>query len=323
MLRKYSVSRSIHSIVLQKKNFCGSRRDVALQRLYGEKHYLKNYTSLYVFDGTMYSAERRQEIMKLIAKDDRVNVADLATYFGISRSSIRRDLNQLHHSGLLSRSYGGALRAAISASATGSANGYSHLYENTYEAPFNERQISHPDEKERIGRAAAQLVQPDETIFLDGGTTVECMTPYLAGIRHLTVVTYGLNIVNRLLVFAQINVIVIGGTLHRRSQTFGGTLALDNLQNHNIRFDKAFVAAGGISVEAGVTNATLEEIPIKRRAIRTAGEAILLADSSKIGVARTGLMVQVEEIHHLITGAQATEAEIQALRMLGVKVNLV
>ena len=263
----------------------------------------------------MYSAERRQEIMKLIAKDDRVNVADLATHFGISRSSIRRDLNHLHHSGLLSRSYGGALRAF--------ANGHAHTHENTYEAPFDERQISHLDEKERIGRAAAQLVQPDETIFLDGGTTVECMTPYLAGIRHLTVVTYGLNIVNRLLAFAQINVIVIGGTLHRRSHTFGGTLALDNLQNHNIRFDKAFVAAGGISVEAGVTNATLEEIPIKRRAIRTAGEAILLADSSKIGMVRTGLMVQVEEIHHLITGAQTAEAEIQALRVLGVKVTLV
>ena len=69
---------------------------------------------------------------------------------------------------------------------------------------------------------------------------------------------------NRLLLIA------IGGTLHRRSQTFNGILALDMLQAHNLHFDVAFIAASGVSAEAGVTNASLEEISIKRYAVAAA-----------------------------------------------------
>ena len=57
----------------------------------------------------MYSAERKQEILLMLEKNTRVHVDQLASYFGVSRSSIRRDLNHLHEDGLLSRTYGGAV----------------------------------------------------------------------------------------------------------------------------------------------------------------------------------------------------------------------
>jgi DeoR family fructose operon transcriptional repressor len=255
----------------------------------------------------MYSAERKQAILKLLEKGARVSVAELANAFGVSRSSIRRDLNSLHRTGVLQRTYGGALGAL-------SVND---------EAPFSERQVSYLEEKERIGRAASQLVCPGETIFVDGGTTTECMAPYLADKPGVTVVTYGLNIVNRLASLENLTLIVIGGTLHRASQTFGGILAAANMQAYNMRFDKAFVAAGGVSAEAGVTNADLEQIPVKRRAVEAAGEAILLADSSKVGAVRTGLIAPVEMIRRLITGAQASPVELQALQQCGVVVEVV
>jgi DeoR/GlpR family transcriptional regulator of sugar metabolism len=255
----------------------------------------------------MYSAERRQEILKLIDESARVSVAELATHFGVSRASIRRDLNHLHRSGRLQRTYGGALGATL----------------DTYEAPFDERKISYLAEKERIGKAAAQLICSGDTVFIDGGTTTECMTPYLGEKVQVTVVTYGLNIVNRLACFDNLTLIVIGGALHASSQTLTGILALSNMQAYNLRFDKAFVAAGGVSAEAGITNADLEQLPIKQRAVEAARETILLADSSKLGMVRTALIAPAQKLHRLVTDRQAPLPEVQALRELGVRVDLV
>lgn len=255
----------------------------------------------------MYSAERRQEILKLIDENARVSVADLAAHFGVSRASVRRDLNYLHRSGLLQRTYGGALGAVP----------------DSYEAPFDERKISFFEEKERIGRAAAQLVNAGDTIFIDGGTTTECMTPYLADKVQVTVVTYGLNIAYRLAFYENLTLIVIGGALHGASQTLTGILALNIMQSFNLRFDKSFVAAGGVSAEAGITNADLEQLPIKQRAVEAGREVILLADSSKLGAVRTALIAPAQRIHRLITDRQAPSAEVQALRVLGVTIDLV
>ena len=107
----------------------------------------------------MYSAERRQEILALIAKRSRVSVDHLAGYFGVSHSSIRRDLSHLHEDGLITWTYGGAV----------ALNGIN------IETPFNERKVANFDEKDRIGKVAAALIQDGETIFVDGGTTTECM----------------------------------------------------------------------------------------------------------------------------------------------------
>jgi DeoR family fructose operon transcriptional repressor len=259
----------------------------------------------------MYSAERRQAILRLIEENAHVSVVDLADQFRVSRASIRRDLNQLHRNGLLQRTYGGALGSQPASSAS------------SYEPPFYERKVSFLEEKERIGRAAAQLVAAGETVFIDGGTTTECITPYLGDKSRVTVVTYALNVANRLACYENLTLIVIGGKLHVPSQTFGGILALSNMQAYNLRFDKAFVAAGGVSAEAGVTNADLEQIPVKQRAVEVARQTILLTDSSKLGYIRTGLIAPAGRIHRLITDAKASPAEVEALRALGVLVDTV
>ncbi len=254
----------------------------------------------------MYSAERRQEILTLIAQRSRVNVEDLANHFGVSHSSIRRDLSQLHDDGLLTRTYGGAV--ALNGSAV--------------ETPFTERQVANFAEKDAISKAAVSCIEEGETIFIDGGTTTECMVPYLLD-KRITVVTYGLNIMDRLSVSTSVTVIAVGGTVNNHARTFGGIFALSNLQSYNIRFDKTFMAASGVSATAGVTNAGLEEIPIKRKAIEVGQQNILLADATKVGVIRAGLIAPLTQIHSLITGARAPEQEIIAMRKQGLAITLV
>ena len=293
----------------------------------------------------MYSAQRRQEILKLIQQTGLVSVDDLAARFAVSPSTIRRDLNELHRLGVVQRTYGGALTPDSPSS----------------EAPFNVRVTSRHEEKDRIGKAAAELVRPGETIFIDGGTTTEYMLTHLpaalaerdnglastastglastgsatgsastgsastgsAGGSRTTVVTYGLNIVQRLIDQEHITIVLIGGILHTPTLTFGGVFAADSFEGYNMRFDKAFMAASGVSAEAGITNAGFEEIPIKRRAMRSARESIMLADSTKIGVIAAGVVAPTEQLTRLITTTEAPPQEIDALRRHGVLVDLV
>ncbi len=202
----------------------------------------------------MYAAERRRQILEMIRSEASVKVTELAQLFEVSPSTIRRDLNELHKAELLERTYGGAVTSPL----------------NEYEAPFSERSVSHRDEKDRIGQAAAGLVKPGEMIIVDGGTTTECMARYLREIAEVTVVTFGANIVNALAGAELVTVIGIGGVLQHRTLIFGGVLALDALEVYNMRFDKAFLAATGISAEDGITNFGFEEIPLKRKAIEYA-----------------------------------------------------
>ncbi len=255
----------------------------------------------------MYSAERRQEILKLMEENSRVAVADLAERFGVSTSSIRRDLNELKRLGLLERTYGGAI-------GLGGSSG---------ETPYSERAIAQFEEKERIGRAAARLIQPGDTIFVDGGTTTESMLGYIPQDYGFTLVTFGLNIVQHLTERSNLTVILIGGILHGPSLTFGGVFANDSFECYNLRFDKAFLAASGISAEAGITNAGFEEIPIKRRAIRSARENILLADATKFGLIAAGVIAPIDALQRLITTKDAPEAELERIRRKGIIVDLV
>jgi DeoR family transcriptional regulator, fructose operon transcriptional repressor len=255
----------------------------------------------------MYSAERRRDILRLIQENSSVSVDDLAARFAVSPSSIRRDLNELSRHGLVQRTYGGAMGHATRSS----------------ETPYSERAIAHRAEKERIGQQAASLIVPGDTLFIDGGTTTELMLDYLPTRERITVVTFGLNIVQRLVGRDNITVILVGGILHSSTLTFGGVFANDSFDCFNLRFDKAFLAASGVSAEAGITNAGFEDIPIKRKAIRSAQRKILLADSSKVGLIAPGVIAPASELHQLITDQSAPFSEIERIQQIGVAVTLV
>ena len=135
---------------------------------------------------SLYAATRQQEILKFLSEDTSVSVTDLAAHFRISKPSIRRDLRVLQNMGLLQRRYGGAVKPVTP----------------SFEASFNERRVSNYEEKLRIGASAVSLIQPGMTVFVDGGTTTECMIPSLLD-KSLTIVTYGLNIITRLVGLAK------------------------------------------------------------------------------------------------------------------------
>jgi DeoR/GlpR family transcriptional regulator of sugar metabolism len=254
----------------------------------------------------MYAAERRRQILAAIRDRSSVEVGELAARFAVSPSTIRRDLNELHKADLLARTYGGAVTSTASAP----------------EASFIERGMRQREEKERIGAHAAELVYPGMTVILDGGTTTECLARRLRDVDGLTLVTFGMNIVEALAGAENVTVIAVGGLLQHRTRLFGGVLALDALAVYNLRFDMGFVAATGVSASDGITNYGFEEIPLKRRVIELSREVVLLADATKVGVRAVGYVAPISQVDRLVTDAAAAAAQVTALREAGLIVDL-
>ena len=149
----------------------------------------------------MLNEERRREILELLRKDGRVLVRDLSKRFRISLITIRKDLEYLHHQGMLERTHGGALLAG-------------HIYEPfRFDASFHVREQRFAPEKRRIAMAAADLVLENETIGFTAGTTTTQVARVLRLRTGLHVVTNAVNIGMELNTSETLETTLTGGCL--------------------------------------------------------------------------------------------------------------
>src|SRR5215471_13699495 len=125
------------------------------------------------------SEERRREILELLRNDGRVLVRDLSKRFRTSLITIRKDLESLHHQGLLERTHGGALPIRTGA-----------LQDRT----LQEKERLHRQQKLRIATAAVKMIRPGQVIILDSGTTTTAIARGCRRIHNLTVITNATNI---------------------------------------------------------------------------------------------------------------------------------
>ncbi|MBN1317897.1 MAG: DeoR/GlpR transcriptional regulator [Anaerolineales bacterium] len=251
--------------------------------------------------------QRQLKIMDILRKEPTVLVKDLAVRTNVHESTIRRDLDEMEAKGLVRRIHGGAILED----------------QSPIEPLLGSRQITHKEEKDLVGRAAGELVRDGEIVFIDGGTTTLFIVPYILERKGLTVVTCGLNIACALASSKHISTIVLGGELHAESQSFAGPLTLEALKTYGIRCDRAFISAGGVSADHGVTNRTLDRIPLKRKAMEFSQKIAVVADGSKLGVVTLGHVAPVESFHYLVTDKSAPERELEAIAALGVRIKMV
>lgn len=208
-------------------------------------------------------AARRDEIARLAAAELR-DVADLAEWFSVSESTIRRDLSVLEDTGRITRTYGGAV-------GTG-REGESSLRHRIGEA-F--------DEKHAIATWVAGQVGPDETVVLDGGSTVAALAHELRRKPGLTVATTSLAVVEELKTADEIDVHCMGGTLRRLSDAFIGPIAEAALER--MTFDRAFLGADGVDPELGICEAHLQQARIKELMAQRAKRTYVLVHGAKLG----------------------------------------
>ena len=247
----------------------------------------------------MLPAQRRRLILRAVRGDQGAQVVDLAQRFGVSEMTVRRDLSHLAREGKLTRVYGGAIHDAD-------------------EPPFAAIETKRRAAKERVGRAAAALVEDGQTIMIDIGTTTLEFARALRG-RNLTVITSNMAVIEELLPDAGIELVVLGGVVRRNYRSLVGILAEDALRQ--VSADVAFLGASGIRREdLAVMDTTMVEVPIKRGMIASAKRSVLLVDHEKFSLGGVVRVCGLEEFDSIVTDAPAAEPLLAAIERAGVKV---
>jgi len=211
----------------------------------------------------LLALERSQQILALLEQRGTLSNAALAQTLGVSNMTVRRDVLDLEHRGLLRRVHGGVERAS------------------SPDAGFSLRSRQQRTAKRAIGQAAAALVRDGETVYLDAGSTALELARSLRGrnLERVRIVTHAINIAFEFAGLKGFSLIQVGGEIFGQTYAATGPLALETLGS--LRFDRLFLGAQGFSVEEGVSDSNLLEVEVKKAAIRQAREVILLADASK------------------------------------------
>jgi DeoR family transcriptional regulator, fructose operon transcriptional repressor len=252
--------------------------------------------------------QRRSRIIEELSRQRVVKMSALSAQFGVSEVSIRRDLERLEELGLLKRVHGGAV---LPPAASGMPNA----------GPVAKVSPA----KERIGRAAAQLIEPGDRLIMDSGTTVLQVTRSISGdlltSGNLAVITSSLPVIYELGAWKSIHLLLLGGIYLPEWQVTVGPQTIANLAT--LHADKLFLGADGLTLSHGVTTANVLEAEVDRAMIKAADEVILVADSSKIGGIGLTSIMPLERVHKLVTDEAAPAAFISNLRDLGIEVILV
>src|SRR5271157_2942630 len=242
--------------------------------------------------------ERLREILRI---DHVVSVEDLSRQLKVSSATVRRDLAQLESLGEVRRVHGGAVGV-----------------ESRLEEPlFDDKTSIAAREKQRIAQAALKFIKPNDTIFLDGGSTVLELARLVRDRSNLTVVTNSLRAAIELAAQGP-RVILIGGEFRRLSQTLVG--ALTRLILGEVHVDKAFMGTMGLTLEEGLTTTDPSEAYTKELVMQHARQVFLLADHSKIGKVSFACAGQLGKIQVLITDKQIDRKFAGQLRKNGVEV---
>lgn len=249
----------------------------------------------------MFVEERQQRILARLKERGKVTVEELAAEFGVSAPTVRSDLAALEGRRLLRRAHGGALPVVTS----------------IHEPPYAERQGEWGEEKRRIGRAAAALVQPGETVLLDAGTTTHEVGLALVarGLTGITVVTNNLPTVLALMDVPGIDTVVIGGQLQPRRRACLGPLATAFIEP--FRCDRLFLGVSGVDPDAGLTAADFGAAEMKQAMMRRSASVVVVADSSKVGQAAFAHVAPLSSATLLITDRGLTPDECDRLRTAG------
>lgn len=214
-------------------------------------------------------ARRREDLLRLVQQAGQATVLELAANFDVSADTIRRDIDQLAEHGLLARTHGGAVPLTAFATA---------------DTSFSSRMQTNHKVKAAIGRAVASLIQDDETVVLNGGTTTLAVGAALGEHTGLTIVTNNLLLMSVLPSGCFREMYVVGGGVRPMSMTTNGPFAFAGATGegtHGISADVAVIGIGGISVSSGLSTSDMAEARMMRQMIGAARRLIVATDSSK------------------------------------------
>ena len=254
--------------------------------------------------------DRLDVTLRLVRNAGQVTLADLAARLGVSQMTVRRDLDSLQERGLVERVRGGAVAVAEAAPSGG----------------FGARAGWQAGVKDRIGRAAAALVEPGSTVLLDAGTTTVHVARHLVDRAPLTVAALSLPAAAVLADAPGIRLLLVGGECRPGEQSLAGPLAASVLRQ--LTFDLFVMSIGAVSAEDGWSEFTLEDAAVKQVGLTQARSTVVVADGSKLGVRAFAAVAPLGAVDRLVTDpgvrdpqlSPAAQDTLAALESAGVEV---
>lgn len=244
----------------------------------------------------VYVEERRKRILDELKANPDIRVEQLAKILEVSAITIRRDLQYLEDSKMLTRVYGGATLAEQSYVENGELNHY----------------------RDQIAKFAAQFISDNDTVFINSSSNALKVLEYIKK-ENVTVITNNGKAILSNYKVGNVRVTLTGGELQYPKEVLVGNITLMNIMNAYVK--KTFVGCSGVSIEKGMTSEILNEVSINQMMINHATEGVyLLADHTKIGCDSSFMSSPVEKISVLITDELAPEEELEKFRKKGVVV---
>jgi DeoR family fructose operon transcriptional repressor len=249
--------------------------------------------------GAMRQAQRILKVQELFAKEEFVNFENLCEKFRASKSSIRRDLIELESKGVLRRVHGGAIS----------------LQTRDEVLDFNRLSVSFHDEKARIGKRAASLVQDGQTVILGGGSSVVEVARNLIN-RSIQVVTNSIPVAQVFWDSKQVEVTLTGGYLYPRLGVQLGPICERML--HSVSADVLIMGIRGVT-KSGLSDSNSLIVESIRAMIHCARKVIIVADHSKFGSDAMIHVANLDDIDQVVTDKALDQQNQQMLKDNGVE----
>ncbi|HMQ54688.1 MAG TPA: DeoR/GlpR family DNA-binding transcription regulator [Anaerolineae bacterium] len=254
-------------------------------------------------------AERFNQIISILRQQSGASIKDLAEQLDVSPMTVRRDLEALEGQGVVTLFHGSVVYNENDGNSDfGKEPDYAAMIAAT----------SHAAEKRRIGRKAAELINPEDVVIIDSGTTAEALARAIPEDMPLTLLCCSLNVLQVIAPRPHVRVLVAGGRYHPDTQMFESLEGIAFIERN--RALKAFVSAAGINSELGVTCLYEYERNTKVAILKHALTKILIADSSKFGKVLPVFFADYHDFDILVTDDKLSQADTAPLEEAGVKV---
>ncbi|QEN09726.1 DeoR/GlpR transcriptional regulator [Oceanispirochaeta crateris] len=248
-----------------------------------------------------FLSERENRILTMLIEDYNLSVTKISEILGVSAVTIRSDLSSMEEKGFILRTRGGALPV--------------------FHPDILLSQRTRQDEKNRIAKAAAEMVEEGDAIMIDDGTTTSLVLKYLMGKRNIHVVTNSTLALTYARVNPTLHLTVIGGEFKPGSESLVGPVSLAHLERYHVKY--AFVGTGGFSAETGMTTHIEESAEVIKSMARQSDKTILLADSSKYGQSGFVKILPLDNVEMIITDTEMSPVQVKEIADKGLQVKQV
>lgn len=230
----------------------------------------------------MFQIERQAAIVDYLKNHKKSSVDELCIYFGVSKATIRRDITELAADGRIIKTHGGVLYPD---------------YMLQPETPYLQKKDINAPSKQKIGKAAAALLENGDVIAVDSGSTTVEMIRQIS--VPITLLTHDLNVAMAAAENSNIRTILSGGEIRPGQYALSGCCVTEFYRTHRVM--QAFLACDAVDIDSGLWTATPEEACIKQEILRSASTAILLTDHTKFSTATFCAVCRLDAIHCIIS----------------------